>query len=153
MPLVNPEYVDENGKRTPLSAPVLVHFPSDRVGLTWCGLPFDPSEGGTFVDYSTDKRGLRFSTDMRLVTCPACDTEAPVYPHDLAPSEVALAKILAAVEEYDATAAPWRNLDASVFAGLDYAADGLCVVGLRAASYLTPQGRALLDRARRAGVL
>lgn len=71
----------------------------------------------------------------------------------LTPSEVALAKILAAVEEYDATASPWRNVDAKVYAGLDYAADGLCAAGLRAASYLTPQGRALLARARKAGVL
>ena len=74
-------------------------------------------------------------------------------PHDLTDAEVALAKILAAIAEYDATAAPWRNIDAKVYAGLDYAADGLCAAGLRAASYLTPQGRALLDRARKAGVL
>jgi hypothetical protein len=31
---------------------------------------------------------------MRLVTCPACDTETPVYPHDLAPSETARTKVV-----------------------------------------------------------
>jgi hypothetical protein len=95
---------------------------------------------------------------MRL-SCPECGAHglqraSVVNGHGVVtPSEVALAKILAAIEEYDATAAPWRDIDAKVYAGLDYAADGLCAAGLRAASYLTPQGRALLDRARKAGVL
>jgi hypothetical protein len=59
----------------------LVHFPSDHVGLTWCGLAIDIPRGAPITDDAQQSAdGLLFATNMPIVTCPGCDAAEPVYP-------------------------------------------------------------------------
>lgn len=90
--------------------PALVHFPSDRVGLTWCGLPF-ASPGGNALK-GVDRNGLAYSTDMADVTCPGCDTDEPVYPGLPAedPPEVTLARLVLEVDSRALPPAKWKAL-------------------------------------------
>jgi hypothetical protein len=92
MPLVAPEYEDENGKRTPLTVPVVEH--------------------------------------------------------DLTPSEVALAKVLAAWDDWKGERGP-----DDVFAMVCEIHDALARGAWTDLARLSDKGRALLDRARRARVL
>lgn len=155
MPLVNPEYEDENGSRVPLTAPALVHFPSSRAGFTWCGLPLDIApETGISDGVQADRAGVLFATNMPIVTCPGCngpmvDPDVPPF----TPSEVALAKILAAWKA-------WSEVgDRSHVGGQSMIAvesalimSGYVMPG-KHQMVLTDAGVFLLDRARKDGVL
>lgn len=98
MPLVNPEYVDETGKRTPLSAPA--------------------------------------------EASPA-----------LTPSEVALAKVLAAWEDWPGAGGAMNPVDHAMRAVGSAINDYGMVSVEQEGLVLSDKGSALLDRARKAGVL
>lgn len=87
-----------------------VHFPSDRFGLTWCGLPF-ASPGGSGLS-GVDRNGLRFSTAMADITCPACASGDPVYPEQPADEEpeVVLARLALQVDTRMLPPAKWKAL-------------------------------------------
>jgi hypothetical protein len=88
----------------------LVHFPSDRVGLTWCGLPFS-SPGGDDLS-GVDRNGLPYSTNLSEVTCPGCNANEPVYPEPQTEEspEVTLARLALEVDTRMLPPAKWKAL-------------------------------------------
>lgn len=176
MPLVNPEYVDENGKRTPLSGQLLTTSEvalakSDRPfpmpGTTWRWLgdgQYDPRPSGPHTVASL--RWARGETEVVFVDESSASVQhlmgaaawenVPMV-HDLTTSEVALAKVLAAWEEWAPPEGDYTDADVAPTA-LDGVTDALDAAGLVECNeepFYVPNaaGRALLDRARKAGVL
>lgn len=105
---------------------------------------------GQFLEVARARGGyipLFYVEDEQLVA--AVEAFAPPAPHDLTSPEVALAKMLAAWGE-------WVD-DGSVVDATRPALCGITTVlrrcGLAADTSLTDAGRALLDRARKAGLL
>ena len=132
-----------------------VHFPSARVGFTWCGVPLDIAPDVGITDGAqADCNGVLFATNMPVVTCSGCASGEMVEAESsLTPSKVALAKVLAAWEEW-----PGDRRENSI------EADSLRDIGelMKARGFalwtgiecnVSDKGRALLDRAREAGVL
>jgi len=81
-------------------------------------------------------------------------SDAPCETNPLTPSEVALAKVLAAVVEWSAADAAQREPSTRLCIAAQQTKDMVIHYGLLGRWDIpTPEGAALLDRARRAGVV